>query len=150
EGGRSPLMRPPGIGLLRRLSAANNKPPAIQSDLKARAGVIRIGAVGTMATLNTSMDAAMKANKVSASEAVADDPRSARIMARDKGADGAFWYSVLTTGVYCRPSCPSRPASAKNVRIHATLAEAKATGFRPCKRCNPDGRSADDVAAGLV
>ena len=71
-------------------------------------------------------------------------------MARDKHADGMFWYSVVTTGVYCRPSCSSRTANPKNVRLHATLAEAKATGFRPCKRCKPDGQSADDLAAGQV
>jgi AraC family transcriptional regulator of adaptative response/methylated-DNA-[protein]-cysteine methyltransferase len=90
------------------------------------------------------------ANKAYTSETIADDPRWARIVARDRRADGAFWYSVLTTGVYCRPSCPSRTANPKNVRLHPTLAEAKATGFRPCKRCNPDGQSADEVAVDLV
>jgi AraC family transcriptional regulator, regulatory protein of adaptative response / methylated-DNA-[protein]-cysteine methyltransferase len=92
----------------------------------------------------------MTTNEVHTSETVSDDARWARIVARDKRADGVFWYSVLTTGVYCRPSCPSRTANPKNVRLHATLAEAKATGFRPCKRCNPDGQSTDDVVAGLV
>jgi AraC family transcriptional regulator of adaptative response/methylated-DNA-[protein]-cysteine methyltransferase len=92
----------------------------------------------------------MKTNKVSTSGTVADDPRWVRIVARDKSADGIFWYSVLTTGVYCRPSCPSRIANPKNVQIHSTLAEAKATGFRPCRRCNPDDRSADDETAVLV
>jgi AraC family transcriptional regulator, regulatory protein of adaptative response / methylated-DNA-[protein]-cysteine methyltransferase len=48
------------------------------------------------------------------------------------------------------PICPSRIANPKNVQIHSTLAEAKATGFRPCKRCNPDDRSADDETAVLV
>src|SRR6185437_10589216 len=71
----------------------------------------------------------------------ADDPRWARIVARDKIADGCFWYSVATTGIYCRPSCPSRTANPRNVQLHETLAAAKATGFRPCKRCNPDGIS---------
>src|SRR5262249_26027255 len=72
---------------------------------------------------------------------VTDDPRWARIVARDKAADGQLWYSVLTTGVYCRPSCPSRLANPKNVRLHDSLEGAKATGFRPCKRCNPDAPS---------
>lgn len=72
---------------------------------------------------------------------VADDPRWARIVARDKTADGHFWYSVATTVVYCRPSCPSRTANPENVQLHDTLASARATGFRPCKRCNPDGPS---------
>jgi AraC family transcriptional regulator of adaptative response/methylated-DNA-[protein]-cysteine methyltransferase len=82
--------------------------------------------------------------------AVADDPRWAQIVARDSKADGVFWYSVMTTGVYCRPSCPSRTANPKNVQLHATLAEARATGFRPCKRCNPNGRSADEETGALV
>ena len=72
---------------------------------------------------------------------VAEDPRWARIVARDKTADGHLWYSVSTTGVYCRPSCPSRIANPKNVQLHDSLASAKATGFRPCRRCNPDGLS---------
>ena len=80
----------------------------------------------------------------------ADDPRWARIVARDKTADGHLWYSVATTGVYCRPSCPSRTANPKNVRLHDSLESAKATGFRPCKRCNPDGLSADAENAALV
>lgn len=76
--------------------------------------------------------------KKSPSSTVADDPRWARIMARDKTADGQFWYSVSTTGVYCRPSCPSRVANPKNVRIYDNLESAKAAGFRPCRRCKPD------------
>lgn len=81
---------------------------------------------------------------------VTEDPRWARIVARDKMADGQFWYSVCTTGVYCRPSCPSRTANPKNVQLHDTLESAKASGFRPCKRCNPDGRSIEAENAALV
>jgi AraC family transcriptional regulator of adaptative response/methylated-DNA-[protein]-cysteine methyltransferase len=81
---------------------------------------------------------------------VTDDPRWTRIVAHDKSADGQFWYSVTTTGVYCRPSCPSRRANPLNVQIHDTLANAKATGFRPCKRCNPDGPSIETENAALV
>jgi len=83
-------------------------------------------------------------------EAILRDPRWPRIVARDKRADGEFWYSVATTGVYCRPSCPSRAALPKNVTIHDTLAGAKATGFRPCRRCNPDGLSLQAEYAALV
>lgn len=79
-----------------------------------------------------------------------DDPRWAQVVARDKEADGKFWYSVATTGIYCRPSCPSRGANPKNVGLHATLADAKATGFRACKRCNPDGLSLDAENAALI
>jgi AraC family transcriptional regulator of adaptative response/methylated-DNA-[protein]-cysteine methyltransferase len=81
---------------------------------------------------------------------VADDPRWAHIVARDKTADGYLWYSVSTTGVYCRPSCPSRIASPKNVQLHDTLESARATGFRPCRRCNPDGPSLEAGNAALV
>jgi len=81
---------------------------------------------------------------------VADDPRWARIVARDKTADGQFWYSVVTTGVYCRPSCPSRVANPKNVQLHDTLESARATGFRPCRRCKPDGSSLECENAALV
>jgi AraC family transcriptional regulator of adaptative response/methylated-DNA-[protein]-cysteine methyltransferase len=81
---------------------------------------------------------------------VADDPRWARIVARDKTADGHLWYSVSTTGVYCRPSCPSRVANPSNVQLHDTLKDAKATGFRPCRRCNPDGPSIESENAALV
>ena len=81
---------------------------------------------------------------------VTDDPRWARIVARDKTADGHLWYSVSTTGVYCRPSCPSRTANPKNVQLHDSLESAKATGFRSCRRCNPDGPSIEVENAALV
>lgn len=81
---------------------------------------------------------------------VAEDPRWTRIVTRDKSADGHLWYSVVTTGVYCRPSCPSRGAKPENVLLHDTLEEARATGFRPCKRCNPEGPPRDVENASLV
>jgi len=81
---------------------------------------------------------------------VTNDPRWARILARDRTADGHLWYSVMTTGVYCRPSCPSRSANPKNVQLHDTIEEAKATGFRPCKRCRPDGLSVDAENVAIV
>jgi AraC family transcriptional regulator of adaptative response/methylated-DNA-[protein]-cysteine methyltransferase len=82
--------------------------------------------------------------------AILADPRWARIALRDKSADGKFWYSVATTRVYCRPSCPSRGAKPRNVSLHDSLAAAKATGFRACKRCNPDGQSSDEENAALI
>ena len=81
---------------------------------------------------------------------VTDDPRWARIVTRDKSADGRLWYSVLTTGVYCRPSCPSRLANPKNVQLHDTLESARATGFRPCKRCKPESLPTEAEKANLV
>jgi AraC family transcriptional regulator, regulatory protein of adaptative response / methylated-DNA-[protein]-cysteine methyltransferase len=88
--------------------------------------------------------------KLPVQTSVADDPRWARIVARDRTADGHIWYSVITTGIFCRASCPSRTPNPKNVQLHDTLASAKATGFRPCKRCNPDGPSIDSENAALV
>lgn len=81
---------------------------------------------------------------------VTEDARWARLVARDKSADGAFWYSVATTGVYCRPSCPSRLANPENIRLHDSPESARAAGFRPCKRCNPDGPSIESGNAALV
>ena len=94
--------------------------------------------------------ATMQKLKIDCEISVADDPRWARIVARDRSADGDLWYSVATTGVYCRPSCPSRTANPKNVQLHDTLEAAKATGFRPCKRCNPDGLSVEGENAAIV
>jgi AraC family transcriptional regulator of adaptative response/methylated-DNA-[protein]-cysteine methyltransferase len=54
---------------------------------------------------------------------------------RDARFDGAFYFGVVTTGVYCRPSCRSRKPLRKNVRFYATAAEAERDGLRPCKRC---------------
>jgi AraC family transcriptional regulator of adaptative response/methylated-DNA-[protein]-cysteine methyltransferase len=66
------------------------------------------------------------------------DPRWAAIIARDRNADGAFFFAVRTTGVYCRPSCSARRANPENVTFHASAADAERAGFRPCKRCRPD------------
>jgi len=65
------------------------------------------------------------------------DPRWAAVQGRDASADGRFFYSVKTTGVYCRPSCGARPARPENIAFHATTTEAAAAGFRPCQRCKP-------------
>ncbi|HEX2013119.1 MAG TPA: bifunctional DNA-binding transcriptional regulator/O6-methylguanine-DNA methyltransferase Ada [Roseateles sp.] len=78
------------------------------------------------------------------------DPRWAAVQARDPAADGRFFYSVRSTGVYCRPSCGARPARPENVAFHATAAEAEAAGFRPCKRCKPDQAPLAQRQAALV
>jgi AraC family transcriptional regulator of adaptative response/methylated-DNA-[protein]-cysteine methyltransferase len=72
------------------------------------------------------------------------DPRWAAVRTRSKEADGTFFYSVKTTGVYCRPSCGARRPRPENVRFHATREEAEKAGFRPCKRCKPDRPSVDE------
>ena len=60
------------------------------------------------------------------------------IAACDAACDGLFYYGVVTTGIYCRPSCPSRTPKRENLRFFASREEAEAAGFRPCKRCRPD------------
>lgn len=68
---------------------------------------------------------------------ITDDPRWTQMCARDRAADGRFVYSVSTTGVYCRPSCPSRRALSAHVRFHDTPGDAERAGFRACRRCHP-------------
>jgi AraC family transcriptional regulator of adaptative response/methylated-DNA-[protein]-cysteine methyltransferase len=65
------------------------------------------------------------------------DPRWAMLRARDRAADGRFVYAVRTTGVFCRPACPSRLAKPANVAFYDTPAAAQAAGYRPCLRCRP-------------
>lgn len=78
------------------------------------------------------------------------DARWAIVVARDAQADGKFYYSVETTGVYCRPSCAARLARPENVRFHATAEEAVDAGFRPCKRCRPDEASLTEQHAAKI
>ena len=71
---------------------------------------------------------------------------------RDRSQDGRFVGAVKTTGIYCKPSCPARRPLRKNVEFFATAAEARAAGYRACKRCLPDdvGRDAEGVAKALA
>lgn len=78
------------------------------------------------------------------------DPRFALLQAKDPASDGRFWYAVVTTGIYCRPSCPSRAPNPRNVRFFAGISDARVAGFRPCRRCNPDGLSPAQENAALV
>ena len=66
-----------------------------------------------------------------------DDDRWQAVVHRDRQADGVFYFSVRTTGVFCRPSCAARLPLRENVAFHATPDDARAAGFRPCKRCKP-------------
>ncbi len=59
------------------------------------------------------------------------------VQKRDAAQDGRFYFGVLTTGVYCRPSCPARPALRRNVRFFESAADAEQAGLRPCLRCRP-------------
>ncbi|HEY9723309.1 MAG TPA: bifunctional DNA-binding transcriptional regulator/O6-methylguanine-DNA methyltransferase Ada, partial [Oscillatoriaceae cyanobacterium] len=67
-----------------------------------------------------------------------EDDRWRAVLARDAAADGAFYYAVRTTGIYCRPGCPSRHPLRANVLFFATPEEAERQGFRACRRCRPE------------
>jgi len=89
-------------------------------------------------------------DKQAARAATLADPRWVAVQTRDARADGSFFYSVRSTGVYCRPSCAARAARPENVAFHATAAEAERAGFRPCKRCRPDQPSLAQQQAAMV
>ena len=78
------------------------------------------------------------------------DARWEKVLARDSSSDGVFLYAVKTTGVYCRPSCPSRRAKPKNVEFFSSSIEAEAAGYRACQRCRPKGPSLAAVYAASV
>ncbi len=69
----------------------------------------------------------------------------AALAARDRACDGRFFYAVITTAIFCRPSCAARPARPENLRFFPDAESALAAGFRPCKRCQPT-----DIAPGLI
>ena len=66
---------------------------------------------------------------------MSDDERWRAVQQRDGAYDGAFVYAVRSTGIYCRPSCPSRKPRPENVRFFPDASEAERAGFRPCRRC---------------
>ncbi len=80
----------------------------------------------------------------------ASDPRWQAVLRRDSSADGSFFYSVESTGVYCRPSCASRTARPENVRFHLSASAAETAGFRACKRCSPNAPSLQEEHAAKV
>lgn len=96
------------------------------------------------------MNAIASNTKAPAASLTEQDPRWAAVLARDPAADGSFFYSVKTTGVYCRPSCAARLARPENVRFHTTTADAERAGFRPCKRCKPGQPSLSEQYAQKV
>lgn len=79
-----------------------------------------------------------------------DDAGWAAVERRDPAFDGSLYYAVLTTGIYCRPSCPARRPQRANVVFYATPAAAEQAGFRSCKRCSPREHSLHDRRAAHV
>jgi AraC family transcriptional regulator, regulatory protein of adaptative response / methylated-DNA-[protein]-cysteine methyltransferase len=100
------------------------------------------------------MTRASRASRTTMTEALAlrtaSDPRWAAVVSRDRRADGRFFYSVETTGVFCRPSCGARTPRPENVAFHATAADAIRAGFRACRRCKPDQRSLAEAHASTI
>jgi AraC family transcriptional regulator of adaptative response/methylated-DNA-[protein]-cysteine methyltransferase len=83
-------------------------------------------------------------------EAVVEDPRWRAVRDRDAAQDGRFVYAVRTTGVFCRPSCRSRPPRRENVEFYAGPSDAEAAGYRACLRCRPTGPDPRAAEARLV
>lgn len=79
-----------------------------------------------------------------------DEEKWRAVAAKDPNADGKLFYSVKTTGIYCLPSCRSRPPLRKNVAFHDTAEAAEKAGFRACKRCQPTGPSKVDFHESAV
>jgi AraC family transcriptional regulator, regulatory protein of adaptative response / methylated-DNA-[protein]-cysteine methyltransferase len=77
--------------------------------------------------------------RITFSRYASDEQKWAAVQRHDPKADDVFVFAVKTTGVYCRPSCPSRPPRRANVAFYASCSEAERASFRPCKRCQPNG-----------
>ncbi|ACE84390.1 putative ADA regulatory protein [Cellvibrio japonicus Ueda107] len=74
-----------------------------------------------------------------------DSPDPRWHLLNDASAEGQFFYAVITTGIYCRPGCPSRRPNPDNVRFFPSPDAAQAAGFRPCKRCHPQRDTPDSL-----
>jgi AraC family transcriptional regulator, regulatory protein of adaptative response / methylated-DNA-[protein]-cysteine methyltransferase len=94
----------------------------------------------------TVRDAALAADRGRRS----DDVRWRAVLARDRAADGSFVFAVRSTGVYCRPSCPARRPRRDRVQFFRGPRDAADAGYRPCRRCRPDGSGGGDDGAALV
>ena len=108
--------------------------------MRAKNGVAPIANLVKVTSDENRKDVEMNQNSSSEERAHAtkNDPRWMSIVNRDASDDGKFYYSVKTTGVYCRPSCAARLARPENVQYHLTCEDAEKAGFRPCKRCKPN------------
>lgn len=72
-----------------------------------------------------------------------EESRWQAVLRRDAAADGSFWYAVRSTGVYCRPACPSRRPGRENVTFYESPVAAEQAGYRPCRRCRPGEATAE-------
>lgn len=83
-------------------------------------------------------------------QARAEDAYWHATLARDQTADGTFVYAVRSTGIYCRPSCPSRKPARRHVTFFPTSEAAERAGFRPCRRCRPQESAGMDARVAPV
>jgi AraC family transcriptional regulator of adaptative response/methylated-DNA-[protein]-cysteine methyltransferase len=89
-------------------------------------------------------------NTLVTTRSTAEDWRWTAVSCRDRTVDGQFFYAVTSTGVFCRPSCPSRRPRRDRVRFFDSAGEAAAAGFRACRRCHPTGPGADASSAAIA
>jgi AraC family transcriptional regulator of adaptative response/methylated-DNA-[protein]-cysteine methyltransferase len=90
------------------------------------------------------------AHRIDPNDTRDENARWAAVETRDASRDGAFVYGVTSTGVYCRPSCPSRRPARANARFFNSPRDAEAAGFRPCLRCKPNDDAARSATAAGV
>ena len=76
-------------------------------------------------------------NKHARIDKLLDDPRWQAVLDRKTDADGTFVYAISTTGIYCRPTCPSRRPKPEHTQIFDHSRQAETAGYRPCLRCLP-------------
>lgn len=81
---------------------------------------------------------ALPATQLQTNTPLTDDPRWRAVLQRDAAYDGSFVYAVASTGIYCRPSCPSRKPARSRVSYFSVAQAAEAAGYRPCRRCRPE------------
>lgn len=81
---------------------------------------------------------------------VAEETLWQAVLNRDSDFDGKVFYAVISTGIYCRPTCPSRKPSRSQVSFFSSPAAAEKGGFRPCKRCQPQNATAPNPARDKV
>jgi AraC family transcriptional regulator of adaptative response/methylated-DNA-[protein]-cysteine methyltransferase len=94
--------------------------------------------------------AARSTRKTKTSRYATDQQKWQAVLQKDPRADGQFFFAVKTTGIYCRPSCPSRPAKRENVSFYHSTQEAEKAGFRACQRCKPQGPDLDQQQTAAV
>src|SRR5688500_2933443 len=79
-----------------------------------------------------------------------DERRWAMLESRTTTAEETFFYAVKTTRIYCRSACSAKRPLRENVAFFDSISDAEAAGFRPCKRCRPDGQSLSQDHAAIV